>query len=259
MTEGKKDVVGEVKKEAVPTRTALRPSGEAPLEWVPKTKLGKEVLEGKITDIRYLFENGIKITEPEIVDILLPGLSREIIYIGGSSGKGGGIRRTASKRTTRMHKSGRRFKVTVMVVVGDSNGYLGVGVANGPAGKSMEVIDKGIKKAKLNIIPIRRGCGSWECKCGSAHSIPFEVSGKSGSVNIKLKPAPKGIGLCVSNEVKKVIRLSGINDVWSKSRGQRVTRMNLIGAIFDALKKLAAYRIDTETQEKIGMKTGRAE
>jgi len=226
-------------------------------DWKPKTTLGKQVLEGKVTDINQIFEKGIKISEPQIVDLLLPNLKNEIIYIGGSSGKGGGIRRTASKRTTRMHKSGRRFRVTVMVVVGNENGYVGVGVGAGPPGKHRDVIDKAIQKAKLNLIPVRRGCGSWECGCGTMHSIPFESFGKCASVKIKLMPAPKGIGLTVSNEIKKVMRLAGISDIWCKSRGQRSTRMNLIRAVFNALKNINDYRLEPEKEEELGIITGK--
>src|SRR3972149_5157512 len=94
-----------------------------PEGWKPKTKLGKSVVENKINDISEIFEKGIKITEPEIVDVLLPNLEKEIIFIGGSTGKGGGIRKTPFKRTTRMHKSGRRYRISVMVVVGNRDGY----------------------------------------------------------------------------------------------------------------------------------------
>ena len=91
--------------------------------WVPRTELGKQVLQGKIPSIDYLFEEGIKITEPGIVDMLVPGLSNEVILIGGSTGKGGGKRRTPSKRTSRMHKSGRRYRISVMAIIGNYNGY----------------------------------------------------------------------------------------------------------------------------------------
>jgi len=67
-------------------------------KWVPKTELGKKVMNGEITSLDNIFENGYKISEPEIIDKLIPGLKSEIIFIGGSPGKGGGIRRTPTKR-----------------------------------------------------------------------------------------------------------------------------------------------------------------
>ncbi|HDD71657.1 MAG TPA: 30S ribosomal protein S5 [Candidatus Aenigmarchaeota archaeon] len=205
-------------------------------EWTPKTKLGKEVVEGKITSIEQIFEEGKKILEPEIVDFLLPGLEHEIILIGGTPGKGGGKRRTPAKRTARMHKSGRRFTTSCLVVVGNKDGYVGVGMGKAPEFRN--ALEKAIKKAKMNIIPVRRGCGSWECNCGGNHSIPFQVEGKEGSVRVILKPAPKGLGLCASDSVKKVMMLAGIKDIWIKSFGSTQTRTNYIKAVFNALKKL---------------------
>jgi len=230
-----------------------------PEGWEPKTILGKKVLSGEITDIAEVFAKGIKIVEPPIVDVLLPDLEREIIFIGGSTGKGGGIRRTPFKRTSRMHKSGRRYSISTMVVVGNKNGYVGLGLASGPPGKHQEVIEKATNKAKLNIIPIKRGCGSWECSCGTNHSIPFVIKGKSGSVIVELLPAPKGIGLCVSDEVKKLMRLAGISDIWCKTRGSTQMRINLIKSAFNALKKLNTYKIKPEFEKQVGMTIGKVE
>ncbi|MEM5782187.1 MAG: 30S ribosomal protein S5 [Candidatus Aenigmatarchaeota archaeon] len=212
-----------------------------------------------MTDISKIFSEGKKISEPAIVDILLPNLEKEIILIGGTTGKGGGIKRTPFKRTARMHKSGRRYRISVMTAIGNKNGYIGVGLASGPPGKHQEVIEKSLNKAKLNLIPIRRGCGSWECLCGTNHSIPFAIEGKSGSIRIKFIPAPKGVGLVVSDEIKKIMRLAGISDVWCKSRGNTQMRINLIRATFNALKKLDAYKIKPEFEKKSGMTIGKVE
>jgi small subunit ribosomal protein S5 len=89
----------------------------------------------------------------------------------------------------------------------------------------------------LNIIRIKRACAAYDCSCDDPHSIPFEIEGKSGSVRIKLIPAPQGTGLVVANELKKVLKLAGIKDVYSKTLGQRRTTFNLIKACIDALEK----------------------
>ena len=230
-----------------------------PEGWVPRTLLSKKVIEGKITDIDDVFEKGLKITEHQIVDVLLPTLENEIILIGGTGGKGGGQKRILSRRTTRMHKSGRRFRTSAMMAVGNRDGYVGVGMGSGPTGKHRDVMNKATAKAKMNIIPIRRGCGSWECRCGGSHSIPFAVSGKCGSVHVDLMPAPKGIGLCVADDVKKIMRLAGIQDIWVKSRGQTGTRYNLIGAFIDALGKLNRFRTREEYDKSTGLVVGRVE
>ncbi len=232
---------------------------EMPAGWVPKTKLGRAVFEGKITNIEQVFDDGLKIAESAIVDVLIPELENDIILIGGSTGKGGGIRRTPSKRTSRMHKSGRRYKISVLVVVGNKNGYVGIGLDSGPHGRYRDVVAKATNKAKLNIISVSRGCGSWECGCLTPHSIPFSIAGKSGSVHMEFKPAPKGIGLCVSDEVKKIMRLAGIKDIWVKSRGQTRSRINLIKATFNALKKLNRFKTNEKFEQAVGLKIGKIE
>lgn len=217
---------------------ALKP--ETPLEkWVPKTELGKQVFEGKITSIEEIFKSGKRIIEPEIVDKLVPNLKNELILIGGRTGKGGGIQRIPIRITAKMTKSGRRFNYSAFAVVGNEDGFVGIG--KGTSSETRIAVEKAIRRAKLNLIKIKRGCGSWECGCGTEHSIPFKVEGKSGSVRVILIPAPKGVGLVTDNESKKILRLAGIKDVWIKSFGNTSSRVNLISAIFDALKKLYIY------------------
>ncbi len=239
-------------KETKPEETLVKE--EKVEEWVPKTELGKKVMSGKIKSLDEVFALGMKIKEPEIVDYLLPDIESDIILIGGSPGKGGGIRRTPTRRTSRMHRSGRRYRISAMIVVGNKNGYVGVGKAVGV--DNAQAIEKATNAAKLNIIPIKRGCGSWECGCGEAHSIPFAVTGKAGSIKIKLMPAPKGVGLCIMDELKKVMRLAGVKDIWSKTIGNTKTRVNTVQAMFNALKKLNAMKETKEFIKKSGTKMG---
>jgi len=207
--------------------------------WVPKTPLGEKVFKGEIKDINEIFEAGYIIKEPEIVDMLVPNLKSELIFIGGRTGKGGGAQRIPIRITAKMHKSGRRFKMTAFVVVGNEDGLVGVG--KGSALEARSAVEKAIRKAKMNLIKVKRGCGSWECGCGGNHSIPFKVEGKSGSVRVILIPGPKGLGLVASDEAKKILRLAGIKDVWVKSFGNTSMRMNLIKAIFNAFKNLYLF------------------
>ncbi len=188
-------------------------------EWEPLTRVGRMVKDGDITSIDEIFARNLKIAEPEIVDILLPDLEDEVIDI---------------KLVQRQSDAGRKRRFRATVVVGNKNGYVGVGEAKlkeiGPA------IKKAITNAKLNIKPIRRGCGSWECTCGTNHSIPYKVSGKSGSTKVVLFPAPRGLGLAIGDVAKTVLRLAGIDDVWSKTFGETRTTNNFAKATFDALK-----------------------
>ncbi len=209
---------------------------EVVLGWVPKTRLGREVLEGKYKSLEEVLAKGELILEPEIVDALIPDLKKDIIYIGGTPGKGGGIRRTVTRMTTRMHRSGRRYKLSAMAIVGNEDGIVGLGKAI--SSEHREAIEKSFKQAKLNVIRVRRGCGSWECNCGEEHSIPFKTTGKSGSVRVIFMPAPKGVGIVADEETKKILKLAGIKDIWVKTFGQTGTRMNLAYAVFEALKNL---------------------
>ncbi|OYT42345.1 MAG: 30S ribosomal protein S5 [Candidatus Aenigmarchaeota archaeon ex4484_224] len=208
-------------------------------KWKPKTKLGKMVLEGKIKSIDEILEKGLKIKEPEIVDYLIPDLKQELILIGGRTGKGGGIQRIPVRITAKVTKSGKRFHYTFFAVVGNENGIIGMG--KGRSNEPRIALQKAIRNAKLNLIKVKRGCGSWECGCGTEHSIPYKVEGKCGSVRVVLMPAPKGVGLVANDEAKKIFRLAGIKDIWMKSFGVTATRMNFAKAIFNALKKLYVY------------------
>ena len=218
------------------------PLPESLANWKPRTKLGKLVLGGKIKSIDEILEKNLKILEPEIVDILLPNLKTEFVLIGKGGTKGGAGKRMPIKRSHKVTASGKRVKYSVMVIVGDENGHVGIGRGKGKDGRSAYL--KALRKAKLNIIKVHRGCGSWECACGGDHSIPWKTYGKSGSVKVILMPAPRGTGLVVDDESKKLLRLAGIKDVWSKTFGRTKQHMNLIQAMFDALRNIPKYKKD---------------
>ncbi|MGC9011396.1 30S ribosomal protein S5 [Thermogladius sp.] len=188
-------------------------------KWVPRTKVGKMVLEGKITSLKEIFEKNLPLLEPEIVDYLLPNLKYERIDAG---------------LVQKMTDAGRRTRFRVVVVVGNEDGFVGVGL--GKAKQYVEALNKALRDAKLNIIPVKRGCGSWECRCGEPHSVPFTVVGKSGSVRIVIKPAPKGTGLVAGEVAKVVLRLAGIKDAWTETFGETRTSVNFAKATLNALK-----------------------
>jgi len=227
-----KEVQKEIKKQK--GRKGEKTREEIIHDWEPKTKLGKDVKEGKIKNIDEILDNNKKILEPEIVDLLI-SVKSELISIGQSKGKFGGGKRRAWRQTQRKTKAKNIPTFSAMAVIGDENGHVGVG-----SGKSMETLparDKAIRKAKLNIIKITRSCSAFDCSCSEPHSIPFKVTGKSGSVRVNLIPAPQGTGLVVGRELKKILRLAGIKDVYSKTFGKKRTTFNLIKACINALKK----------------------
>ena len=202
--------------------------------WEPKTKLGKEVKSGKIKNIDEILDNNQIILEEEITDYLLD-VKSDLISIGQAKGKFGGGKRRAWRQTQRKTEEGNVLTFSSMAIVGDENGHIGIGV--GRASETLPARDKAIRKAKLNIIKVRRTCSGFDCSCSEPHSIPFKVMGKSGSVKIILIPAPQGTGLVVASELKKVLKLAGIKDVYSKTFGSRRTSFNLVKACIDALNK----------------------
>lgn len=207
---------------------------EGLLRWNPKTKLGQEVKAGKISSIDEILSSERKILEEEIVDSLM-NVKSELISLGQSKGKFGGGKRRAWRQTQRKTKEGNVPSFSTMAVVGDEDGHVGIG--EGKAKETLPARDKAIRKAKLNIIKVRRACSGFDCACSEPHTIPFKVTGKSGSVKLLLIPASQGTGLVVGSELKKVLKLAGIKDVYSRTSGKKRTTFNLIKACVDALKK----------------------
>jgi small subunit ribosomal protein S5 len=153
-----------------------------------------------------------------------------------------------------MTDSGRRVKFVITVAVGNKDGFVGLGQAKGKeVGLS---IKRAIENAKMNMIQIRRGCGSWECGCRTPHTIPFLVTGKSGSVEVTFKPAPRGIGLATGDVAKKILRLAGVNDCWAFTEGKTKTVVNYAKGVYDALKKNAEMRITSTEMNKLGIVQG---
>ena len=186
--------------------------------WTPKTQLGKDVKEHRITNMNQVFNEGRSIQESEVIDALLPDLKNEIIEI---------------INVQRMTKNNRKMKFRAIAVVGDGKGHIGVG-----AGKDVEVkaaIDNAIIDAKGKVIPIIMGCGSWQCKCGTKHSLPFKATGRCGSVEVILRPAPRGLGIVASGPIKKALELAGVKDIWAFSRGRTRSRYNSVMAVYRAL------------------------
>src|SRR4030067_2580519 len=194
--------------------------------WVPRTHLGKLVQEGKITSISDIFSEGIKIQESEIVDVLLPNLTTEVLNIN-----------LVQKQTD----AGERSRFKAIVALGNVDGYIGLG--GGKAKQVRNAIEKATINAKLNIFPVRRGCGGWECGCGQPHSLPFRVKGKCGSVAVEIIPGPRGLGLVAGGYSKIILQFGGIKDCWTRSFGSTRTVSSSTYSTFEALK--GTHRIVT--------------
>lgn len=217
---------------------AARPERDL-TDWRPKTKLGRMVLASEVTSLADAIGTGLPIREPEIVDVLLPETEDEVLDVN---------------MVQRMTDSGRRVNFVITCIVGNKDGYAGLGRARGhEVGPS---IRRAIDNAKLNMIEVKRGCGSWECGCGRAHSLPFRVQGSSGSVEVALKPAPQGVGLAVGDIAKSVLRLAGIQDAWGFTKGHTKTTVNYALATFDALRKTGELKVRREQTDRLKIKSG---
>lgn len=230
--EAEKKSAEELEKERLTTQERRRVEDKLAV-WKPRTNAGRLVKEGKIKDIDEVLKE-YKILEEEIVDTLL-NLKSELLAIGQAKGKFGGGKRRVWRQTQKKTKEGNVPTFACMAVVGDENGHVGLGY--GKAKETLPGRTKSLRDAKIKIMKIKRGCGSFDCSCNEMHSVPFKVEGKCGSLRVILIPAPQGTGLVVGDEMKKILRLAGIKDVYGKTFGQTRSTINLAKACINALKE----------------------
>jgi small subunit ribosomal protein S5 len=200
--------------------------------WEPQTRLGRKVRDEEITSMEAALNSGLPMKEPEIVDRLLPNVDDEVLDIN---------------MVQRMTDSGRRVKFRCVVAVGDRNGY--VGYAEGREDQVGAAIQKAIEIAKMNMISVDRGSGSWEDRSDEPHSLSRRTRGKAGSVEVDLIPAPSGLGLAAADTVEAILELAGIEDAWTKSHGNTRTTMNLAKATYNALRNSSQARVNRQVRD----------
>lgn len=198
---------------------------------MPVTKLGRLVQSGYIKSIEEVFLYALPIKEYQIVDYFYPKskdatkaplLKDEVMKIV-----------PVQKQT----RAGQRTRFKAFVVVGDYNGHVGLGVK---CAKEVATAIRGaIIQAKLAIVPVRRGY--WGNNIGAVHTVPTKVTGKVGSVSLRLVPAPRGTGIVAARVPKKILQLAGIQDVFSQSRGSTRTLGNFVKATFEAIVATYGY------------------
>lgn len=186
--------------------------------WVPVTKLGRLVKDRLIKKLEEIYLYSLPIKEHQIVDWFL-----------GSKIKDEVMKIMPVQKQTR---AGQRTRFKAFVIVGDLDGHVGLGVK---CAKEVATAIRGaIILAKLAVVPVRRGY--WGNKIGAPHTVPSKITGKCGSVSLRLVPAPRGTGIVAARIPKKVLQYAGIQDVFTSTTGHTKTMGNFVKATYEALR-----------------------
>src|SRR5688500_5788757 len=218
-----------------------RRDDDAPkLPWEPKTRLGKMVKGGQVKTMGEALATKLPLREPEIVDALLPEMADEVLNIN---------------MVQRMTDSGRRVRFSITAVTGNRDGFVGLGMAKGK--EVGPTIKRAIDRAKINLIEVNRGSGSWQSGSGApANSVPYKVFGKCASTEVTIKPAPQGTGLVGGKTARAVLGLAGIHDAWIYTRGQTGTTTNYAKALFAALQSIPDAKMTQVQRARIQIVSG---
>lgn len=129
-------------------------------------------------------------------------------------------------RVAKVVKGGRRFGLTALVVIGDKNGKVGIGM-----GKSQEVpiaVNKAVAEAKKNMFSV---------SLTPQHTVPHEILGEYGAGKVLIKPATPGTGIIAGSAARAILELAGVTDVFAKSLGTD-NIMNVVKATADGLRRM---------------------
>ncbi len=127
-------------------------------------------------------------------------------------------------RVSKVVKGGKRFKFSILVVVGDGVRFVGVGI--GKAREISEAVRKAIEKAKKNLVDLKK----------VGNTIPHPVLGDFGAARVLLKPAAPGTGVIAGAVVRAIMELGGVKDVLTKVIGRTSNSINVAYATMEAVK-----------------------
>ena len=143
----------------------------------------------------------------------------------------------AIKRVSKTVKGGRTMRFSALVVVGDGNGHVGVGL--GKAGEVPEAIRKGKEAAVKSLV---------EIPIDENKSIPHDFIGKFGSASVLLKRAPEGTGIIAGGPARSVLEFAGVENIRTKSLGSS----NKANVVLATLAGLAALKTPEEVAKRRG-------
>ena len=129
-------------------------------------------------------------------------------------------------RVSKVVKGGKRFKFSVLVVVGDGQRY--IGVAMGKAKEISEAVRKGIDKAGKNLVELKK----------VGNTIPHPIIGDFGAASVMLRPAAPGTGVIAGGVVRAIMELGGVKDVLTKVVGRTSNPINVAWATVEAIQGL---------------------
>lgn len=129
-------------------------------------------------------------------------------------------------RVSKVVKGGKRFRFSVLVVVGDGVGQVGIGI--GKAKEISEAMRKGIERAKKNLVDIKL----------VGQTIPHPIIGKFGAAEVLLRPASPGTGVIAGPTVRAIVELGGVKDIMTKVIGRTSNPINVSYATMNAIENL---------------------
>lgn len=129
-------------------------------------------------------------------------------------------------RVSKVVKGGKRFRFSVLVVVGDGISQVGIGM--GKAKEISEAVRKGVEHAKKNMVELKK----------VGHTVPHPITGRFGAAEVLLRPAAPGTGVIAGTVVRAMMELGGVKDVLTKVIGRTSNPINVTYATFNAVKGL---------------------